>query len=251
MRNNILTVLIGFVLLTGSILLIKLGLDGMTDAGASPTHALTHVQVDLKRREILYRVAPGDTLWSLAERFYGSARRWPEIAAANNLREGEGLLSGKLIKIPLAAEAPTPAAPNPPAATVELPHQEPPARPFAIDEAALGATLCRADAQSFPAGVICVARAGEDLSVSLSVFDAAGEVGAAPIASYVAPAGDCLQNVFALDADADGVQEIYSVWRRGESGCHSRVFALREGKLELVCETPDDPIAVMHRRRAR
>jgi hypothetical protein len=93
-----------------------------------------------------------------------------------------------------------------------------------------------------------VARADEDLSVSLNVFDAAGEVGATPLATYTAPVGDCLQNVFALDTDADGTQEIISVWRRGDQSCHSRVFALRDGKLELVCETPDDPIAVMYRR---
>ncbi|MCC6575459.1 MAG: LysM peptidoglycan-binding domain-containing protein [Planctomycetes bacterium] len=250
MRNTILTVLVGFVLLTGSILLIKLGLDGMTDAAASPTSSVTSVQVDLQRKEILYRVAPGDTLWALADRFYGSSRRWPEIAAANSIKEGEGLLSGRLIRIPLAVDAEI-APPAPAASTVDIPREEPAARPFAIDESALGATLCRPDAARFPSGVICVARAAEDLSVSLNIFDAAGEVGATPLSTYTAPAGEQLQNVFTVDANADGAQEIVSVWRRGEGACWSRVFALRDGKLELVSETPDDPIAVLHRRNAK
>lgn len=253
MRNNILTVLVGFLLLTGSILLVKLGLDRMTQAEASPVSEVANVQLDLKRREILYRVAPGDTLWSLAERFYGIARRWPEIAAANGIKEGEGLISGRMIKIPLAATTEAPVAPEEPVKSMD---EEPapvsqPERPFAIiDEAALGATLCRSDEKNFPSGVICVARAAEDLTVSLNIFDAAGKTGEAPIATYTAPAGDCLQNVFAQDATGDGAQEIYSVWRKNDGTVRSRVFSFRDGKLELLCETPDDPVALMHRRNA-
>jgi hypothetical protein len=97
------------------------------------------VQVDLQRREILYRVAPGDTLWALAERFYGSARRWPEIAIANKIKEGEGLVSGRLIRIPLSVDAEADATPTPAAITVDIPREAPAARPFAIDESALGA----------------------------------------------------------------------------------------------------------------
>lgn len=250
MRNNILTVLVGFLLLTGSILLVKLGLDRMTQAEASPTPEVANIQLDLKRREILYRVAPGDTLWSLAERFYGVARRWPEIAAANGIKEGEGLISGRMIKIPLAAATEIPAVSEEPATPLveeQVPVSQP-ERPFAIDEAALGATLCRPDVKNFPSGVICVARAAEDLTVSLNIFDAAGKAGDAPIATYTAPAGDCLQNVFAQDATGDGAQEIYSVWRKNDGTVRSRVFSFRDGKLELLCETPDDPVALMHRR---
>ena len=75
MRNNILTLLVGFVVMLGSVMLFKLGLDKMTDAEAASSDAYAQVNVDMNRRAILYRVQSGDTLWSLAQRFYGQGRR--------------------------------------------------------------------------------------------------------------------------------------------------------------------------------
>jgi nucleoid-associated protein YgaU len=63
----------------------------------------------MNRRAILYRVQSGDTLWSLAERFYGQGRRWEEIAHANELKNGDGLIAGSIIKIPLAPQDAEPA----------------------------------------------------------------------------------------------------------------------------------------------
>lgn len=255
MRNNILTLLVGFVVLVASVMLVKLGLDRMTSAEAAPNDEFAQLSVDLKRREILYRVQPGDTLWGLADRFYGNGRRWNEIARANDIREGQGLVSGAMIKIPLAGTAET--IPEPIVAKSGEPalasYDEPlrPSQPrFGIDDAAMGVTLCQADPVAFPAGALCVARMGEDLCVTLVVFHA-GDTTGEPVASYAAPKGDILRGIFAKDIDQDGTQELFTVWQRGDQSGTSRVFRIDGGEVSLICETPDDPVAVWREREAR
>src|SRR5262245_7673306 len=128
MRNNILSLLVGFVVLTCTVMLVKLGLDRMTGAEAAEPQQYAQVSVDLERREIVYRVQPGDTLWGLADRFYGNGRRWAEIARANNLKQGDALASGSTIKIPLASAQPI-ATPVVAAETPVLPPQAQPRMP--------------------------------------------------------------------------------------------------------------------------
>ncbi|HEX9411286.1 MAG TPA: LysM peptidoglycan-binding domain-containing protein [Actinomycetota bacterium] len=52
-----------------------------------------------------YRIRPGDTLWDLARTFLGDARKWPEIALANQSRitDPDHLLIGQVIDIPLGS----------------------------------------------------------------------------------------------------------------------------------------------------
>jgi 5'-nucleotidase len=45
-------------------------------------------------------VRKGDTLWSLAEEYLGSGRRWQEIAEANPSVNPNKLLVGMQLKIP-------------------------------------------------------------------------------------------------------------------------------------------------------
>ena len=47
-----------------------------------------------------YRVQEGDTFWGIAAAHLGSGARYPEILAANNMREGDTLKVGAIIKIP-------------------------------------------------------------------------------------------------------------------------------------------------------
>jgi hypothetical protein len=239
MRNNILTLLVGFVVLVATVMLVKLGLDRMTDAGAATPEQYAQVSVDLQRREIIYRVQPGDTLWGLADRFYGNGRRWTEIARANNLREGEALTSGAEIKIPLVVGAPAIAAP---VAKTEASPPEPVARTPLPEEQPIAVTLLQADRNAFPEGALCSAQVSEDLCVTINVF-ASSRPGATPVAAYAAPRGEALLGLFSRDMDGDGSQELFTVWQqRGQST--SRVFRIEGGELILVCETPDDPIAV-------
>ncbi|MCC6150538.1 MAG: LysM peptidoglycan-binding domain-containing protein [Planctomycetes bacterium] len=239
MRNNILTLLVGFVVLVATVMLVKLGLDRMTDASAATPEQYAQVSVDLQRREIVYRVQPGDTLWGLADRFYGNGRRWTEIAHANNLKEGDALTSGTTIKIPLVVSTQPIAAPV--AKAEPAPIEDIAARTMP-EESAVRITLLQSDRKVFPAGAYCTASVGEDFCTTISVF-AAGQPGASAVASYAAPRGEVLLGLFARDVDGDGSQEVFTVWQQ-KSGSASRIFALEDGELRLVCETPDDPVAV-------
>jgi hypothetical protein len=248
MRNNILTLLVGFVVMLGSLMLFKLGLDKMTDANAAQSESLTRLDVDLDRRAILYRVQPGDTLWSLAERFYGSGRSWQQIAHANSIPEGEGLTAGAIIRIPLKKET-VEMVKHPEAQTLSYDEVAPPGldNRFAIDDSALGVALCRLDGDRFPAGALCVARITEDERIRLNIFDAtSGD--SAPVAIYEAPKGNHLRELRAEDINGDGTQELYTIWETESDNCTSRVFRWHNGDLELVRETPNDPLALLRLR---
>lgn len=253
MRNNILTVLVGFVVLLCSILLFKVGLDKMTDAEAASQDGIAQVKVDLKRHALLYRVKNGDTLWALSLRFYGDARRWPEIAQANDIKDGEGLSAGDIIKIPLSNESevsPTVAETEPHTLSYdEVAEVLSPGR-FAIDDSALDVTLCRLNDEQFPAGTLCVIRQEEDSSIVLSVYDAASDAQNPPVASWVAPAGSQLCELRSTDLDKDGTQEIYTVWETEGSPITSRVFGVVDGQLRVLNETPNDPAALSRIRQS-
>lgn len=48
----------------------------------------------------LYRVKPGDTLWSIAKRHYGHGEAWRNIAQANNIADPHQLKAGMDIILP-------------------------------------------------------------------------------------------------------------------------------------------------------
>lgn len=47
-----------------------------------------------------YTLRKGDTLWSVAKKFYGDGKRWKEIAAANDIADESKLPVGKVLQIP-------------------------------------------------------------------------------------------------------------------------------------------------------
>ncbi len=48
---------------------------------------------------MLYTVRPGDSLWSIARRFYNDGLRWRDIARANGLADPDRLLAGQTLHI--------------------------------------------------------------------------------------------------------------------------------------------------------
>lgn len=47
-----------------------------------------------------YRVQKGDTLWSIATRFYGSGHRWVDIARHNRISRADRIIEGTVLKLP-------------------------------------------------------------------------------------------------------------------------------------------------------
>jgi nucleoid-associated protein YgaU len=45
-------------------------------------------------------VVSGDTLWAIAERFYGNGNRYPEIAAASGVPNPDLIHPGQVLTIP-------------------------------------------------------------------------------------------------------------------------------------------------------
>ncbi|MFC9996110.1 LysM peptidoglycan-binding domain-containing protein [Nocardia sp. NPDC127526] len=47
-----------------------------------------------------YTVEPGDTLWAIAERFYGDGNRYQDIANANGIPNPDAINAGQVLTIP-------------------------------------------------------------------------------------------------------------------------------------------------------
>ncbi|WP_330184862.1 LysM peptidoglycan-binding domain-containing protein [Nocardia sp. NBC_01503] len=47
-----------------------------------------------------YTVEPGDTLWAIAERFYGDGNRYQQIADANGIPNPDAINAGQVLTIP-------------------------------------------------------------------------------------------------------------------------------------------------------
>jgi len=61
-----------------------------------------------------HEVAEGEVLGTISQRYYGTAKRWKEIAAANGIRDPRALRAGTRIIVPNAGDGPAPrrAQPN-------------------------------------------------------------------------------------------------------------------------------------------
>jgi nucleoid-associated protein YgaU len=76
-----------------------------TEAPAAPTQApvapaaapAAPIEAPAKR---IYTVVSGDTLWAIAERFYGDGSQYPKIASANGIANPDLIMVGQELTIP-------------------------------------------------------------------------------------------------------------------------------------------------------
>ncbi len=73
------------------------GLGGSAEEAVAPSE--TQAEAPAPR---LHTVALGETLSGIAQKYYGTAKRWPEIYAANRdiLRDERSLVAGRVLRIP-------------------------------------------------------------------------------------------------------------------------------------------------------
>lgn len=74
----------------------------LTSADEPPDHTVRHT------------VVRGDTLWDIAEHYYGDPRRYPEIAAANRIPNPDRIFPGQVFVIPGLTARPSVPPPAPP-----------------------------------------------------------------------------------------------------------------------------------------
>jgi peptidoglycan-N-acetylglucosamine deacetylase len=61
---------------------------------------ISAVNTDNKPKDTSYKIAYGDTLWSIAENEYQDGYRWVDIAKANNLTDPNLIHVGNVLKLP-------------------------------------------------------------------------------------------------------------------------------------------------------
>ena len=49
---------------------------------------------------VVYKVMPGDTLWAIAQRFFGDPKQFPRLLEANPELRGQAMLTGIELRVP-------------------------------------------------------------------------------------------------------------------------------------------------------
>ena len=101
MTRHIVMVLIGFLVLLCSGLLVTAGLESLALASADPAPK------NLENTELFlaHQVKSGESLYRIAETYYGNPDGWQTIARANSISSPSQLKAGQLLTIPFPADA--------------------------------------------------------------------------------------------------------------------------------------------------
>ena len=137
------------------------------------------------------RVRKGDTMWDMAQHFYGDGRRWTEISQANQGIAPERLIPGMVLAIPGVEGPPTPGA-RPVKGAVQETATAPQGRPVA------------APAPTLPAAPATPPAAAQPPAIGQSAAESRPAAGAAYGDQYLVPEG---QDVDDLTRKAPGVSE--------------------------------------------
>jgi hypothetical protein len=78
----------------------------------------------------VHKVDHGDTLFGIAQKFYGDGMKFPIIAQANGIRDPDKIFPGQVLQIPDLAPPPPPPPPQP--APQPPPQPEPPPEPISF-----------------------------------------------------------------------------------------------------------------------
>jgi len=60
----------------------------------------THTELSTTTLPEKYTVLPGDSLWTISEKIYGSGYNWTDIAEANNITDPDTIIEGTQLSIP-------------------------------------------------------------------------------------------------------------------------------------------------------
>lgn len=97
---GVLTVVVVFVVIMVGVNMFSTRHGGVIDEKAAVTEKVSTPQLQI------HTVAPGETLWGIAEKEYGDGFKWQEIAKANNITNPSQLEKGVNLTIPALTPSP-------------------------------------------------------------------------------------------------------------------------------------------------
>jgi LysM repeat protein len=164
---------------------------GSTQAESSGSTTLRH------------RVRSGETLWGIAERYYGDGHRYPEIAAANHLANPSALRVGQMLTIP-GKKTPTKAKEEPKKTVEDSSAAQTPAKGSSageskVEEPKTDVTPTKTD--SIPAKL-------EDVHAELGSFRSLGALSGAVSAWFRRQSGDRSKGQLGATLKLAGIAEV-------------------------------------------
>ncbi len=185
-----------------------------------------------------HTVRPGETLWSLAARYYGDGHKWRQLASDNGLTEGgeRGIAVGQVLRVPTggaplaasrAAMAEAPPAATPPVAVTPAAVAAEPTDPAAIVEpaeaprvsevASVAAAKPTEDVTPVEAPTVSAPAAPvETPAVVEETDERTPRIGIAKPSAFVAARGNDNTTIFLGPAPIDADTMTGTIWLNGE-----------------------------------
>lgn len=236
MGKNFALALAGFGVLVVSAALINSGLDQVAQA-AQDQQSAQQVEGDSQT----HTVRPGENLFRIAELYYGDPSHWQLIADANQIGTPSALQAGASIKIPVLPEV---VAPLPTVAQMPEtgPQQDAPTLDTLIGQDALGVTeFPEVEAEKQLYAVVNQVESG----FSLRFIESSPQKDQVIAEEIFDTQAHGFRFLYTLDADGDGVEEVYTVWNRGDDNYYTRVYALDGNNQPRLLEVvPNDSYAM-------
>jgi LysM repeat protein len=180
-----------------------------------------------------HTVRPGETLWSLAARYYGDGHKWRELASVNGLAAGGelGIAVGQVLRVPTLgtslataraamAEAPPAATPSvavtPAAADIEPPEVAEPTAVVEVPKAVEPAKAVEVPVVADAPKSVAPAAVAAAVPVADEPVERMPRIGIVRPSAFVAARGNDNTTIFLGPAPIDADTMTSTIWLNGE-----------------------------------
>lgn len=99
LARRVVAVIVALAVLAALVVMVGTAIDAVTDLGGRPA-AASEVSSAAPAAAVTHVAAPGDTMWSIADRYRGDVDRGRYLDALIRLNGGTDILAGQAVRLP-------------------------------------------------------------------------------------------------------------------------------------------------------